>query len=90
MSTDQTVEMMRRLMIEAMLLSAPLLISACLASLLVSLAQTLTSVQEQTLTTVPRLLVVFLVVMISLPWMMHRLMGYTLRMFSGGFHRFLG
>ena len=90
MSPDQTVEMMRRLMIEAMLLSAPLLISACLASLLVSLAQTLTSVQEQTLTAVPRLLVVFMVVMVSLPWMMHRLTGYTLRMFSDGFHRFLG
>jgi len=90
MSPDQTVEMMRRLMIEAMLLSAPLLISACLASLLVSLAQTLTSVQEQTLTAVPRLLVVFIVVMVSLPWMMHRLTGYTLRMISDGFHRFLG
>jgi flagellar biosynthetic protein FliQ len=81
---------MRRLLIEAMLLSAPLLLSACIASLLVSLAQTLTSVQEQTLTAVPRLVVVFVVVVVTLPWMVHRLMGYTLHLFSGGFHRFLG
>ena len=90
MNPDQTVETMRRLLIEAMLLSAPLLVSACVASLLVSLAQTLTSVQEQTLTAVPRLAVVFVVAMVSLPWTVHRLIGYTLRLFSGGFHRFLG
>jgi flagellar biosynthetic protein FliQ len=90
MSPDQTVELMRRLLIEAMLLSAPLLVSACVASLLVSLAQTLTSVQEQTLTAVPRLVVVFVTAMISLPWMLHRMIGYTLRLFSDGFHRFLG
>ncbi|MDE1178382.1 MAG: flagellar biosynthetic protein FliQ [Edaphobacter sp.] len=90
MSPDQTVEMMRRLLIEAVLLSAPLLLSACMASLLVSLAQTLTSVQEQTLTAVPRLVVVFVVTMVSLPWMVHRLIGYTLHLFAGGFHRFLG
>ena len=54
MSPDQTVEILRRLLIEAMLLSAPLLVSACVISLAVSLAQTLTGVQEQTLTSVPR------------------------------------
>jgi flagellar biosynthesis protein FliQ len=90
MNPDQTVEIMRRVLIEAMLLSAPLLVSACVASLLVSLVQTLTSVQEQTLTAVPRLVVVFVVAMVSLPWTVHRLISFTLRLFSGGFHRFLG
>ena len=72
MGPDQTVEMMRRVLMEATLLSAPLLVTACLVSLLVSLVQTLTSVQEQTLTAVPRLVVVFLVTMAALPWMVHR------------------
>ena len=90
MSPDQTVEIMRRVLIEAMMLSAPLLVSACIVSLLVSLLQTLTGVQEQTLTAVPRLVVVFVVAMISLPWTVHRLIGFTLRLFSSGFHRFLG
>lgn len=89
MGPDQTVEMMRRLLIEAMLLSAPLLLSVCLISLLVSLAQTLTSVQEQTLTAVPRLIVVFVVTMITLPWTVHRMVAYTLRLFQD-FHRYLG
>lgn len=89
MGPDQTVEMMRKVMMEAMLLSAPLLIAACVVSLVVSLVQTLTSVQEQTLTTVPRLVIVFTVTMATLPWMVHRLVSFTVRMFTD-FHRYLG
>ncbi|HZY62122.1 MAG TPA: flagellar biosynthetic protein FliQ [Edaphobacter sp.] len=89
MGPDQTVEIMRRVLMEAMLLSAPLLAATCLISLLISLLQTLTSVQEQTLSTVPRLLVVFAVTMATLPWMVHRLMGFTVHLFSD-FHRYLG
>jgi flagellar biosynthetic protein FliQ len=89
MGPDQTVEIMRRLLVEAMVLSAPLLVSACLVSLLVSLLQTLTGVQEQTLTAVPRLVVVFGVCMASLPWTIHRLVSFTLRLFTD-FHRYLG
>jgi flagellar biosynthetic protein FliQ len=89
MGPDQTVELMRRLLIEAMLLSSPLLVSACLISLLVSLAQTLTGLQEQTLTAVPRLIVVFVVSMVTLPWMIHRTVTYSIRLFHD-FHRYLG
>ena len=89
MGPDQTVEMMRKVLMEAMMLSAPLLVTACLVSLLVSLAQTLTSVQEQTLTAVPRLVVVFAVTMTILPWVVHRLVNFTLHMLTG-FHKYLG
>ena len=89
MGPDQTVEMMRRVLMEAALLAAPLLLTACLVSVLVSLLQTLTSVQEQTLTAVPRLVVVFLVTMAALPWIVHRLVNFTLHMFTG-FHKYLG
>jgi flagellar biosynthetic protein FliQ len=89
MAPDQTVEIMRRILIEAMILSAPLLVTACLASLIVSLAQTLTGVQEQTLTAVPRLVVVFVVTMAALPWMVHRMVAFTVHLFTD-FHRYLG
>ena len=88
MSVDQVVHLMRQLLVEAMLLSAPMLLAAAAVSLLVSLVQTLTSVQEQTLTAVPRLIVVFLVAMATMPWMIHRLVGYTLRLF-GDMHQFV-
>jgi flagellar biosynthesis protein FliQ len=89
MGPDQTVEIMRRVLIEAMLLSAPLLVAAALVSLAVSLLQTLTSVQEQTLTAVPRLVVVFFITVAVLPWMVHRLVGFTVRLFTD-FHKYLG
>ena len=89
MGSDQVVQLMRQLLTEAMLLSAPLLISAAVVSLLVSLLQTLTSVQEQTLTAVPRLATVFVVAMATMPWTIHRLVGYTVRLFAD-FHRYLG
>ena len=74
---------------EAMLLSAPLLLTACVVSLLVSLTQTLTGVQEQTLTVVPRLVVVFSVAMAILPWTVHRLVSFTIHLFTD-LHRYLG
>lgn len=89
MGPDQTVEMMRKVLVEAMMLSAPLLLAACMVSLVVSLLQTLTSVQEQTLTVVPRLVIVFLVTMATLPWMVHRMVSFTVRLFTD-FHRYLG
>jgi flagellar biosynthetic protein FliQ len=89
MGPDQTVEIMRRVLIEAMMLSAPLLVTASLVSLLVSLLQTLTSVQEQTLTAVPRLVVVFVVTVAALPWMVHRLVAFTIHLLTG-FHKYLG
>jgi flagellar biosynthetic protein FliQ len=82
-------EMARSLLIEAMVLSAPLLLAACLVSVLLSLVQTLTSVQEQTLTIVPRLFVVFVVTVVTMPWVVRRLVTYTVTLWSD-FHRYLG
>ena len=89
MGPDQTVQMMRRLLEEAMILSLPLLVSACMVSLLVSLLQTLTGVQEQTLTAVPRLVAVFVVAMVTMPWTVHRLVNFTLRLLTD-LQRYLG
>jgi flagellar biosynthetic protein FliQ len=89
MGPDMAAEMARRLLIEAMVLAAPLLISACLVSVVLSLLQTLTSVQEQTLTIVPRLFVVFVVTVITMPWLVRRLVTYTVALWSD-FHRYLG
>jgi flagellar biosynthetic protein FliQ len=81
--------MMRRLLIEALLLSAPMLVGAAVISLIVSLLQTLTSVQEQTLTAVPRLLVVFAMAMVTMPWTVHRLVNYTVLLWTG-LQRYVG
>jgi flagellar biosynthetic protein FliQ len=89
MGPDMAAELARNVLIEAMILSAPLLISACLISVVLSLVQTLTSVQEQTLTVVPRLLVVFAISVVTMPWLVRRLVTYTIALWSD-FHRYLG
>ena len=89
MGPDQAVELGRHLLIEALILSAPILISAAVVSLGLSLVQTLTTVQEQTLTAVPRLLVVAVAAAVTLPWFLGRMVGYTVRLWSD-FHRYLG
>ena len=82
MGPDQTVEIMRRVLMEAMVLSAPLLIATCLVSLAVSLLQTLTSVQEQTMSLIPKMLAVMLVVLLLLAPGLQIMREYTERIFS--------
>ena len=89
MGPDQAAELMRQLLREALILGAPALLAACITSFVISLVQTLTSLQDQTLSTVPRLLVVVGLLMAALPWYVGRLVTYTVGLFSD-FHRFLG
>ena len=89
MGPDQAVELMRNLLREALIISAPVLLAASLTSFVLSLFQTLTSLQEQTLTTVPRLLIVVAMMLVALPWFVRRLVAYTVILFTN-FHRYLG
>jgi flagellar biosynthetic protein FliQ len=74
---------------EAMIVSAPLLIATVAISFVLSLVQTLTSLQEQSLTSVPRLAAIALILLAAMPWFLERLAEYT-RLLLGDFHRYLG
>ena len=89
MTPDMVAELMRQLMKEALIISAPVLVAAALISFVLSLLQTLTSLQEQSLTAVPRLAVVSLIILVGMPWFLERMAAYT-RMLLMDFHRFLG
>lgn len=82
MTPDLVAEMLRQLLREAMILAAPVLIVAAVLSFVLSLVQTLTSLQEQSLTAVPRLFAVACVMAIGAPWFLHRVTTYTLFLFS--------
>ena len=89
MTPDMVAEMMRHLLREAMIVAGPMLIAAALLSFLLSLVQTLTSLQDQSLTSVPRLLAVTLILLVGMPWFLERLAIYT-RTLLGDFHRYVG
>jgi flagellar biosynthetic protein FliQ len=86
---DLVAELMRQLLREAMIVSAPLLIAAAVLSLVLSLIQTLTILQDQSLTSVPRLAAIALILLAAMPWFLERLATYT-RLLLGDFHRYLG
>ena len=89
MTPDLVAELMRQLMREAMIVSAPLLIAAAGLSFVLSLIQTLTSLQEQSLTSVPRLGAIALILLVGMPWFLGRMAAYT-RLLLVDLHRYLG
>jgi flagellar biosynthesis protein FliQ len=82
MTPDQVAEILRALLREAMIVAAPVLLAAALLSFLLSLAQTLTSLQEQSLTAVPRLFAVVAILTVGMPWFLHRIGTYTRLLYS--------
>ncbi len=89
MTPDMVSELLRQLMKEAMILAAPLLIAAALLSFVLSLIQTLTSLQEQSLTTVPRLAAVAMILLVGMPWFLGR-MAQLHHLLLTDLHRYLG
>jgi flagellar biosynthesis protein FliQ len=89
MSPDMVSELLRQLMREAMIVAAPVLVVAVLLSFVFSLGQTLTSLQDQSLTTVPRLLAVALMLLAGMPWFLGRMTQYTQALLID-LHRYLG
>ena len=63
-------------------IAAPLLLLVMLVSLLINIGQVLTSLQDVTLSTVPRLAVVAAGLFLMMPWMLRRLVTFTLHVFS--------
>lgn len=61
----------------AMVVSAPILGIGMLVGLIVSIFQTTTSIQEQTLTFVPKILAIFSALIFFASWMIHTLINYT-------------
>ncbi|HWT76311.1 MAG TPA: flagellar biosynthesis protein FliQ [Mobilitalea sp.] len=62
--------------------SAPMLLASLVVGLVVSILQTVTSIQEQTLTFVPKLIAVFLILMLFGGWIMNSLKEYTVELIS--------
>jgi flagellar biosynthetic protein FliQ len=79
---EHVVEIMRRTIETALWMGAPLLIVATVVSLLINVAQVLTSLQETTIAIVPKLFAVAAAALLLMPWMSRRLIAFTLQMLS--------
>jgi len=81
--TPATVIDIGRQAVEVMLLvSAPLFIAALATGLLISIFQAATQINEATLSFVPKLVVIFVVLIVAGPWMISTLTDYMRRLFE--------
>lgn len=82
MGTDQVIALGRAMLLEVAVLVAPLLLFTVTISFVVNLVQVLTSLQDQTLSSVPRLLGTGVALFVLMPWMWRHLALYTLTLLS--------
>jgi flagellar biosynthetic protein FliQ len=78
MNVDEVVLLGRLMLQEVVILTAPILICAIVVSLTVNIVQVLTSLQDQTLSHVPRLVVTGGSIFLLMPWMWRHLAHYTI------------
>jgi flagellar biosynthetic protein FliQ len=81
MSHALIVDLARKTIMMALLLSGPMLVVALGVGLIVSILQAVTQIQEQTLSFVPKLIAVSAVFLVALPWILQLLVKYTTELF---------
>jgi len=82
MTPGVVMEIGRQALEVTLLLSAPPLIAALLVGLIISIFQAATQLNESTLQFVPKLVVMFIVLLLAGPWMLQYLMDYIQRLFE--------
>jgi flagellar biosynthetic protein FliQ len=75
-SSGLAIDMLRHAVTVALLVAAPLLVTALLVGIGVSLVQAVTQIQEQTLTFIPKMLLLAVVFVLTLPWVLQQLVSY--------------
>lgn len=83
MSDTLTVQICREALILIVILSLPALIVSLVVGLVISILQATTQVQEQSLTFVPKIVAVFVVLALAAPWLLKVATNFTTRLYSG-------
>lgn len=82
MTVDQVVAIANQALYTIIEVSAPVLLVSMAVGLIVSIFQTVTSIQEQTLTFVPKVLAIFLVIMLVGHWMLTEMVNLMTNLWS--------
>lgn len=77
MTEGMILEIVRRSILTIVIVASPVLLISMVVGLVVSIFQATTSIQDQTLTFVPKIMAIFLSLIIFGPWMLGRLLEFT-------------
>ncbi len=88
MTENLIIDMFVQVLVLIIKVSAPMLLVSLVIGLIISILQTITSIQEQTLTFVPKLLAILLTIIIAGNWILTTLKEFTIELFQ--FQNYLG
>ena len=83
MDPQDAIDLGREALWTVLLIGSPVLLAGMIVGLVISLFQTLTQIQEQSVVFVPKLIVMLLVLSVTLPWLISRMLQYTTDLISG-------
>ena len=82
MGIDEVVQIVNRGLYVVVIASAPILLVSLVVGLVISIFQTVTSIQEQTLTFVPKILAIFIALIILGHWMLNIIVEYMVELWT--------
>jgi flagellar biosynthetic protein FliQ len=82
MTTELLNQLSRQTFTTILMVGGPVLVVSLVIGLMVSLFQAVTSLQEMTLTFVPKIIAVFITLLVALPWMVKVMVGFTVSIFN--------
>ncbi len=82
MNPEFAIDLLKNMMMHALTIAAPILVTAMVIGLAVSLFQAVTTIHEQTLAFVPKTLAVIAVLLLLLPWIVRSLSEFTVAVIS--------
>ncbi len=82
MTVDDIVKISNEALYTICIVSAPVLLISLIVGLIVSIFQTVTSIQEQTLTFVPKILAIFMALIIFGHWMLNVMVEYMIKLWT--------
>lgn len=77
MDSQTAIDLGREALFMAVLIGAPVLLVGALVGLLIGLAQALTQIQDQTISFVPKIVMMMLVLVLCLPWLIQQMVVYS-------------
>jgi len=83
MDVQSAIDLGRQAILMTMLISAPILVAGLLVGLVIGLFQALTQIQEQTVAFVPKMIAMILVLSLTLPWLITRMVEYSQQLITG-------
>jgi flagellar biosynthetic protein FliQ len=82
MAGDATLDMVRDALVITLKIAGPILLAGLVVGLLISLLQSITSIQDQTLSFVPKIVVMIVAAALLIPWIAQRLSEYAASLLS--------